>query len=101
NCCGHGRLQRKLPSALGLQVQEPAILLVPHKQRRCFRKELECQPAALANAPGRRRRRDSHEYSPPLLLRKQDFFSKRFIFSLKQLLPKNGVPNDTGAGHSY
>lgn len=28
-------------------------------------------------------------------------FIAGFIFSLKQLLPKNGVPNDTGAGHSY
>lgn len=73
NCCERGRLQSKLPSAAGLQVLESAILLVACKQRRCYRKQFECQLATPTDAPGRRRRRDSHECSPPLLLRKQDF----------------------------
>lgn len=81
NCCENRRLQHKLPSAFGLQVQGPAILLLPHKQRTCFRKHLECQLAAPNGAPGRRKR--SQECSPPLLLRKQDFSSSGADESLK------------------
>lgn len=62
-------------AALGSRIQVPAVLLTPHRQRRCFRKEFECQAAALADAPGERRRRESHEGSPPLPLRKWDFSS--------------------------
>lgn len=87
SCCGHGRLQCKLPSALGLQVRGPAILLVPCKQRRCFRKELECQPAAPADAAGR----ESHERSPPLLRRKGDFSSSSAEESLKPFNPRSVI----------
>jgi len=71
------------PLLWDLQVQGPASLVVLHKQRRCFRKGLEHQPAAPAGAPGRRRRRESHEHSPPLLLKRWDFSSSSADEALK------------------